>query len=457
MMKGIKLVTIGLISWLIFTVVAIILGLSAFSMEKSIETRDFAQNLSMRYQDLASDLLNTSDYLTDEARTFAVTRDKRHLSNYLQQLEVTKTREKTLEQIKKLGTESEEIELVERAKSDSDKLVLVEIHALRLVLEAQGVAENNMPSPIRAQALSIEEIGLTPTGKLEKARLLLFDSQYEANRKEAFQSISDFKQVVRLRLLKEEKSADLSTSGSLNLQIILALIVLVAIAGVLIIIYLEMTRPIEGYIKTLENNNEEGVNLVPMGTKEMRVLAETFNQRTNLLYAAQQELTKLATTDFLTGSSNRRMFLELGEKEVRRAERYGHPLSVLMLDVDHFKSVNDGYGHCCGDQVLQFLVRKGQEILRPSDILGRLGGEEFAVILPETDSETAFKVAERLRLAYEQASFRTDDGNKMGVTVSIGVVSRQPGELGMENILNRADKALYLAKNSGRNCCVLGA
>ncbi len=166
--------------------------------------------------------------------------------------------------------------------------------------------------------------------------------------------------------------------------------------------------------------------------------------------AVETRLAREANTDALTGCANRRHFLNRAKQEIARSLRYGGTLSVLMLDLDHFKSVNDVHGHHAGDLTLQRFVSVCQETIREEDFIGRLGGEEFAILLPQTDREMAIEAAERIRLAVEKAEVRIDAGT-LHFTASIGVATRDNAETGIETMLERADEALYLAKNRGRN------
>ena len=168
------------------------------------------------------------------------------------------------------------------------------------------------------------------------------------------------------------------------------------------------------------------------------------------------ELQRLARTDPLTGVFNRRQFFESGLQEFSRARRYGNTMSLLMLDIDHFKAVNDTWGHPSGDRVLQALAEIMNSLVREQDCVGRLGGEEFAVILPETDLSGAIASAERLRAAVVQSAIAcaTDDGKVARVTVSIGIAVSTADDVSFEAVLARADKRLYAAKESGRNCVV---
>ncbi len=167
--------------------------------------------------------------------------------------------------------------------------------------------------------------------------------------------------------------------------------------------------------------------------------------------AMENELRSLATIDPLTGVLNRRSFFELAEQELSRCRRHPRPLSALMLDIDLFKLVNDRYGHQTGDDVLRAVVAACLTSLRDRDIIGRLGGEEFACILPDTTIEQAMIAAERLRVAVSGRAVGRADGQPITVTVSVGVASLRDTDGGVETVLNRADAALYAAKQAGRN------
>ncbi|MCW2244615.1 diguanylate cyclase (GGDEF)-like protein [Azospirillum fermentarium] len=179
-------------------------------------------------------------------------------------------------------------------------------------------------------------------------------------------------------------------------------------------------------------------------------------ERTRELAEANASLERLATTDALTGVWNRRHIMDLAVAEVARARRYGRPLSVLLLDLDHFKRVNDTYGHAAGDRTLRAVVARARGALRTTDCLGRCGGEEFLILLPETAPEEARMVAERVRTAIA-AGPMDFDGHSFALSASIGVAAWQEGESSVEQALRRADAALYDAKNAGRNRTAVAA
>lgn len=166
--------------------------------------------------------------------------------------------------------------------------------------------------------------------------------------------------------------------------------------------------------------------------------------------AFEKRLIEMATLDELTGLVNRREFFTLGHHEERRAAREGHVLSVMMVDADYFKKINDTYGHAVGDDVLRDLAENCRKIFRKTDIVGRYGGEEFAVILPGAEEEMAKIIAERLRKSIEESAVNTEKGD-VNYTVSIGIASAQGQDVKIEELLDRADRALYMAKAQGRN------
>lgn len=169
----------------------------------------------------------------------------------------------------------------------------------------------------------------------------------------------------------------------------------------------------------------------------------------------ENKLRKLAATDSLTGAFNRRSFEEQTERAIKTCSRWRAPLTVLLLDIDHFKQVNDKFGHPAGDEVLVTLVRHIQQSTRDMDVFGRLGGEEFGLVLPNADTQLGLSIAERLREDVEAMEIHYED-LVLKITISIGMTTLPYTELStpMDEVLNRVDGYLYAAKAKGRNCVV---
>lgn len=185
---------------------------------------------------------------------------------------------------------------------------------------------------------------------------------------------------------------------------------------------------------------------------EIALINRQLAEQNALLQSMNATLELLAASDSLTGLANRRTLMELGAKECIRAERFQHPLSVLMVDIDSFKAVNDNWGHSVGDRVICAVADACRQRMREGlDTVARLGGEEFVVMLPETSGANARLVAESLRQAVQDQLVANDDGDRVPFTVSIGVATLGLGGESFEQLLNHADKALYKAKQTGRN------
>lgn len=197
-----------------------------------------------------------------------------------------------------------------------------------------------------------------------------------------------------------------------------------------------------GYLPKGSLSKEKLVEAIDAALKKWRLMQQS--------RANQEELERLANFDSLTGLHNRRAILHRLDEHIKQVRRYEGELSLIMLDIDYFKKVNDQYGHLIGDEVLENVAVLMQQNVRNTDSVGRYGGEEFIVVLSETDLSSALIVAERLRNAIEAAEMRGSEGNMFGITVSQGVSSYKPGE-DKQSLISRADDALYRAKQNGRN------
>lgn len=184
---------------------------------------------------------------------------------------------------------------------------------------------------------------------------------------------------------------------------------------------------------------------------ELGQLGKAINSAAAALQRMYHELERRSTHDGLTAVLNRAAFEERLAAECKSADRHERPLSLLMVDIDFFKRVNDKHGHQAGDRVLQTLARVLDQTTRPGDVVARYGGEEFTVILPETDQNGALAMAERVRKCTEKTAFECATAEDIGVTVSIGCTTRQPCTLILDDFVKAVDEALYRAKDNGRN------
>lgn len=223
---------------------------------------------------------------------------------------------------------------------------------------------------------------------------------------------------------------------------------LVNLPSFILVVVLLMARGIDGFV--LFNV----LSFLITGIFTAYIVAHTLERTARYGFQLELKLEEQAHLDPLTGVANRRRLAEQGRLEVERAHRFNRPLSLMMLDLDHFKGVNDQYGHPFGDRVLQHLAKLGAENLRQTDLFARVGGEEFVVLLPETTAPAAKVMAERLRAALSRQPLETM-GVAVPVTVSVGISTYCAGNPTLDQMLEAADRALYVAKAEGRDRVVI--
>ena len=247
-------------------------------------------------------------------------------------------------------------------------------------------------------------------------------------------------------LLKQAKAAEANAFQAFLTTLAVVVLLLAATAGLVTIVVRGITRPIAMLTRDMgllaQGDRTVSIDGVERGD-EIGAISRAVQVFKDAMIAndrLQEELNHHATHDPLTGALNRRAFALLAEKQVAQAARTGRPLAVLMMDLDHFKRINDTLGHSGGDATLCRFVAVAGDVLRAEDVLCRFGGEEFVALLPHAEAAQAVAAAERLRLAFAAT----------GATVSIGVASLRPGE-DLEDLLRRADAALYDAKRAGRD------
>lgn len=336
-----------------------------------------------------------------------------------------------------MGFREQEFSLLRESQNRSDRLVRLEMQAFAAM---KGLFDDGTGH-------------FTVRGKPDSAfaRRLLFGPQYHQEKVSIMQPIQKFLDEVEYRMTSESRILQARQTKLLWLAILL--IIISTLMAIIIAIYVR-----EKIIFPIFSLDQEA-QMIAEGNYQARCeiqveneigsLGHSLNEMAECIEMDLSKLQKMASIDDLVGISNRRTFMNILELEVERARRYGSPLSLLMMDVDSFKSFNDIYGHLIGDEILKLVCNVSQIGLRENDLMGRVGGEEFSFILPATNIDSAILVAERIRMAIEKAILKCDS-NDLHVTVSIGTTQFVKGDSN-EGFLKRADMAMYKSKENGRN------
>lgn len=287
----IKQSTISALILGIFFLIAILLAGSILYMSQSIKAEQTAEKRRTEFKELGNDLADASDYLTEEARKYAVTKDITHLNKYWEEINITKTRDYVISRLGELDSPPAEKALLAEAKKHSDDLVETERHSMRLVLEGLGEKEANMVPEVASYRLRKEEQQLSKEEKFAKAREIMFDAQYDADKKSIMSPIEKFQQVMNARLEAELEVAREGTRRAAILQTILAGIIIGAVAVLIRILFTQINYPIKNYTELLKDISfsNESFRLIPEGSHELRLLAMTFN---DLYGSFQDELVK---------------------------------------------------------------------------------------------------------------------------------------------------------------------
>jgi len=288
---AVKQSTISCVILGFFLLIAVLLISSIVYMRSSIEAEQAAEKRRTEFKQLGLDLADASDYLTDEARKYAITTDIAHLHRYWEEINNTKTRDNVILKLKELESPEEELELLARAKQRSDALVNTERRSMRLVLEALMVPEKDMVPEVASYQLSYEDKKLNRDEKLSKAREIMFDDKYDSDKKDIMDPIAHFQKVMNARLENELLAAREATSRAAVVQIVLALIIICAIGLLILILFKYVTYPINSYTKLLRKFTfeDDKFSLTPEGTLELQQLANTFNE---LYFSFHDELQK---------------------------------------------------------------------------------------------------------------------------------------------------------------------
>lgn len=398
-------------------------------------------------------LKEASDYLTDQFRRYLYTGNEEEMEQYWEEAEQLQNREQVMEALRQVDLTEEEWSLINRARDESYLLEEKETWAMRLKAEAGGVPREMMPLPLQNVRLSEEEQQLPPAEKNRLALGFVEGDEYQDSKDRINESLKAFESLLNSRKTAEVREAELRVNEALRLVELYNLLTVASVACLVAVFYIFIIMPFMRYSKELEHvSSVEDKILSPCGSAEMRTFAKKFNDVYADLRRQQRKLEHMNAIDVLTSIANRatlddyiRNLIDAGKTNI----------GLLMMDVDNFKSFNDSYGHLVGDQVLIQLGKCFDRIaVNEGGIAGRIGGEEFIVVIPSVNPEQMDDVA--VKIMESVRNIQADDLGiphaRIQITVSVGSTIWKKGRAGDLNaLIHQADMALYQAKGKGKN------
>lgn len=382
-----------------------------------------------------------SDYLTDQARLYVENLQPEHVSNYFTEFYSRRSRESALDFLAQNRVSGEQAAELQKALDLSNGLAHREIYAMRLAAESSGMPMDKMPSDVLHTRLSAADRALSPQEKNRKARLLLFNKDYQRDKKQIISTLTDFLEVYLAKTREEQKKQ----SEKLGEALLRQRISVIALCALTILIFAIILKLIIGPLRSYSKCVREGRMLQPAGAYEFRRLAATYNEMYEIKARHDKLLKHQAEHDPLTGLMNRAAFESL--KEALKSS--GQSIALLLIDVDKFKQVNDTYGHVVGDRILCRVASLLTHNFRSNDYCIRLGGDELAVVARGKPDNMESIIQEKVESINKSLGVWDDD--MPPVSISVGVAFSPNGF--NDDLYGQADSALYKVKKAGRRGC----
>ena len=418
------------INYLVIGAAAVIAFFLLYTTVRTMGSYDALQQDTERYiraQEAVEEMREASDYLTHQVQLYTTTGNWVYVENYFREAEVVKRRDGAVEAIRDLTSDQESLAYLQDAMVHSVALMDMEYRAMRLVMEAAGEGQSDVPEPVRAVVLSQEEAAASAEEKKDMARELVFGFDYLSEKDEIYQDV----QHCASRLTRTSRDYQLSSAhqlyGMLLREQALIILLLILTMGLCILTLRLLIVPMEHNVRRVQAAQPMELS----GAYEMQFMAKSYNEMYEKTQKDREQLSYEATHDPLTGVGNR--------KELEAA---------LKSHEDDFKSCNDVYGHEIGDQVLKRVASALRDSFRSEDYVCRIGGDEFIVLM--VHSSSALKDLVERKIQHLREMLKDPDGKAPGITLSIGVAFGDR-EKPQGSLYQDADLALYHVKDLGRN------
>ena len=441
---GIQLKTTSIFFVIIAFIAAVALIAANVAVTHGYQRMVSASDRYIAAQLAANELESGSDYLTDRVRCFVVTGEIEYLNDFIEEIEVTQRRDKAVENLERLleGSDSDALANLNAALNLSNELVGFENQAMRLMVEAEGYDLADVPEAVASVELSPEDLALTPEQQKEKAQSLVFDNNYMHYKDRIREHVSLCTQSLIRDSSQELEQSSAQLSLLLNIQTLMSVLFLLIVVAFVVVVTVTVRKPLTTMVKKMQAQEE----VAPTGVEELRFVTRTYNKILRENADARERLSHEASHDALTGLFNR------GAYDLLMESADTENVALLLIDVDKFKEVNDTYGHAIGDRVLKRVAEILRYSFRSVDILCRIGGDEFAVVMTRANSSMKQLVLNKISRANDILQHPKDD--LPPVSLSVGVAfSDRPNPQG--DLFRDADTALYRVKEAGRNGCAI--
>ena len=440
--KKIEIRKVSRLSIQVTIVLALLFVFVIVQGEKEFFVLKESTNQYIQCEKAANQLQEGSDYLTEQARLYAMTGKTSYMDAYFVEANQTQSREHALDELKTYFNKTSTFTALKLALEASQSLMQTEYYSMRLVCEAKGIAKSSWPEEIRSVTLSDEDERLSADEKMQKAQEQISDESYQDVKNQISLNVKNcVEKLVQQTRNRQGRATTIFSDMYLKLEIGIVIMVILMLANCAMIRYL-IVKPLISYNESIKL----GEIFPVIGASELQNLAVTYNR----VYLESQETEKLirheAEHDPLTDLLNRGSF----DKILRIYDTGDTHFAMILVDVDTFKHVNDTYGHAVGDQILKKVAGILKTQFRSIDYVCRIGGDEFAVIMVEMTSDLTYTIQNKIDEANEEL-FHPIDGLPP-VSLSVGVAFSDR-ENPTDTIFKDADSALYYVKEHGRHGC----
>lgn len=389
-------------------------------------------------EEAARKMQQGSDILTEQVRLYVMTGQEKYLNGYFEEANVTKHRENALLVLRHNFENIDQLKDIEEAMEESNHLMIKELYAIKLTAIALNV--ENTPANLANVIIDENDLALSATQKISKAQKLVSDNEYQLVKEQISSNVNScLEQLLAMAKSKQNDTIDIF-KGLYTKQAIAQFVLLLFFIFENFVIHKLVINPLNIYNENMKNDN-----VVPeIGAIELQSLAKTYNRVYKENLTNQELLHHEAEHDALSKLLNRSMF----NKILLNYQKGATPFALMLLDVDYFKNFNDEFGHVMGDKIIQKVAEKLSEVFNETKLIFRIGGDEFAIIIPNVTNDDCGYISEKLNKLKQK--LLSTDGNLLKVSMSIGITFKEDNT-NEDEMFQNADRALYYVKAHGKS------